>query len=205
MKLEEFQPLNESYVSLIGTDDATLEAKRKYAQEVFDLLQLAYASIGGIKGSGFDSPEDMIENIPFWKLNVANEHVRLVLMYKDVGGRKLVATATDGSERAKRQMVDQLIPELDRAYGEKSGPSLGFFMKSVPFEALQPYLRTPDEAAAILNRDVIQYAGYEGELTPGDERTADRFPELREYFYLRDIGGVMKLKLMLGTPGKKIT
>ena len=44
------------------------ETKRKYANEVFELLQNAYSKIGGIKGSGFSSPEDMIQNIPFWKL-----------------------------------------------------------------------------------------------------------------------------------------
>ena len=31
------------------------ETKRKYANEVFELLQNAYSKIGGIKGSGFSS------------------------------------------------------------------------------------------------------------------------------------------------------
>ena len=55
--------LNESYKNI--TDHSE---KEKYAEEVFNLLQRAYAKIGGLKGNGFQSPEDMIEKIPFWKL-----------------------------------------------------------------------------------------------------------------------------------------
>ena len=44
------------------------EDRKKYAKQVWDLLQSSYAKIGGIKGQGFSSVDDMIANIPFWKL-----------------------------------------------------------------------------------------------------------------------------------------
>ena len=50
---------------IIVTDDADRE---KYAPAVWDLIQQSYAKIGGIKGKGFSSPDDMIMSIPFWKL-----------------------------------------------------------------------------------------------------------------------------------------
>jgi hypothetical protein len=58
------QILQERFVNLIG-DDAR---KERHKDAAYDMLQQTYASIGGIKGSGFNSPDDMVENIPFWKL-----------------------------------------------------------------------------------------------------------------------------------------
>lgn len=53
--------LNESYKNLTSKEE-----KEKYAKEVYSLLQSAYSKIGGLKGNGFQSKEDMIEKIPFW-------------------------------------------------------------------------------------------------------------------------------------------
>jgi len=55
----------ENYKNLIGVKSR--EARLKYADAVWKILQDSYAKIGGIHGSGFESIEDMIEKIPFWK------------------------------------------------------------------------------------------------------------------------------------------
>lgn len=57
--------------------------REKYAEQVWDVLQFSYRDIGGIKGSGFSSIQDMIDNIPFWKMVTKNGEVHAVVMYKD--------------------------------------------------------------------------------------------------------------------------
>lgn len=93
------QTLTEKFINLIGEKD--IEKKREYADRVWDILQRSYAKIGGIKGSGFKSKEDMIKNIPFWKIMKSNGKVIAVKLYKDKNGRKSVAGGTDGSKEAK--------------------------------------------------------------------------------------------------------
>jgi hypothetical protein len=57
--------LNERYINILPSDT---DARRQYAPEVWDLLVNSYALVGGLIGKGFSSMEDMIENIPFWKM-----------------------------------------------------------------------------------------------------------------------------------------
>jgi hypothetical protein len=51
--------LLETYVNLFEPDK-----KWKYAQQVWDILQNSYKNAGGLKGSGFESIESMVKNIP---------------------------------------------------------------------------------------------------------------------------------------------
>jgi hypothetical protein len=48
--------INESVKNLFVDDVST---RRKYSKQVWKILQDAYAPIGGIKGSGFNSIEDI--------------------------------------------------------------------------------------------------------------------------------------------------
>lgn len=82
MSLRQFIELNERFVNIFSDE----ETKRKYASDVWDILQKSYADIGGIKGSGFKTIDDMVKNIPFWKLSVHDGVVDAVAMYKDKGG-----------------------------------------------------------------------------------------------------------------------
>ena len=65
--------------------------KLKYKDEVWNILQLSYQYIGGIKGSGFSSADEMVEKIPYWKLVKKNDKIVAVMLYKDKNGRKMVA------------------------------------------------------------------------------------------------------------------
>ena len=51
MRFKEF--ITETFVNIIGFDDTAQANKEKYKDIVWQLLQKSYASIGGIKGSGF--------------------------------------------------------------------------------------------------------------------------------------------------------
>lgn len=89
MKFVEFLQgeLNERFINALPNDD---DIKQKFADQVWDVLQYSYRELGGLKGSGFNSKEDMIKNIPFWKMVTKNGVVHAVVMYKDRGGRKSV-------------------------------------------------------------------------------------------------------------------
>lgn len=169
--------------------------KEKFADVVWNMIQRAYDPIGGIKGTGFRSKEDMISNIPMWKLVKRGEKIIAIAMYKDKDGRKRVAVATDGSEEGKKELARIYKDDFDRAYFEVSGPSLAFMVKSVGIQFVSKYAKLPSEAESILSESVY---------SPTDEALMARFPELRKFMYDRTIGDHRHTKVMLGTTGKKI-
>ena len=185
MKIHEFI-LKETIDNLFIND---VEKRRKYAPQVFDILQKSYAPIGGIHGNGFSDPQDMIDNIPMWKLFRRGEEVKLVMMYKDKGGRKRVAIGTDGSREAKQELAKQIRDEAlsGRAFGEISGPSLGFTKK---------ILGDQFDAIAVPYEKVIQVLKKEYE--------AGTIKQVSDYEYERKIGGNWHTKVMVGQPGKTI-
>jgi hypothetical protein len=196
------QIISESYVNLFQRDR---DQREQYKDEVWNILQKSYLAIGGIKGKGFSSPDDMM-NLPMWKLGVRDGQVRAVIMYKDRGGRKSVAVGTDGSPEGAWFISDMFKNELSRSYGEKSKAALGKLMKMFPFDVLEPFLVSPERVAEMQSDDyVIPIASVQQEDWPSDaQMTINKYPQLVDYGYLRDIGGSMTFKVMLGTPGKNI-
>lgn len=193
--------ITERFVNLIGTDSE----KEKYADEVWNLLQKSYRDIGGIKGSGFKSKQDMIDNIPFWKLGVKNGRVVAVIMYKDKGGRKSVAFGSDGSEESKAVVNDIFKSDLSRSFGEKSKAALGKLLKTVPWNVLKAFAVTPDLVQRTLKKDVTPVKGLSQDQIPEDGKLAlKKHPHLIDYAYLRDINGTPTFKVMFGTLGKAI-
>ena len=163
------------------------EQREKYADQVWDILQTSYKSIGGIKGSGFGSKEDMIAKIPMWKIFRRGDVVQAVMMYKDKNGRKRVAIGTNGEKEGKRMLAKGLIDEYKtgRAFGEVSDKSLEF-IKRLLGDAVSEVAVPVSVVKMLLPKD---------EIVPVDK-----------YLYMRDIGGTMKKKMMLGNPkAPKIT
>jgi hypothetical protein len=197
------QYISENFKNFIGPKSKS--DREKWADQVWDILQKSYAPIGGIKGSGFASKQDMIDNIPFWKIYTKNDKVVAAAFYKDKGGRKSVAIATDGSDLGKKIVGDIFKASLGVSYGEKSGPALGTMMKTVPWDELKNFLMTPDQVKKITGEDAIPVSafGYEN-LDDKDKKTYDKFPQLKPYFYVRELGGEMHLKVSMGTPNLKI-
>lgn len=170
------QLLLERYINAF--DDSV---KRKYMQEVWDILQASYAYIGGIKGHEFSSPEAMLK-VPFWKLFIKDGKVVTVRMYKDLNGRKGIASGTDGSRLGKLQMAKTLKNDLDVSYAEMSGAAETFISKHFP-ELYLKYRIPADQVSEIIDKEI--------------------HPSEDGYHYKRRIGSEVVEKILLGTPGKK--
>ncbi len=195
------QILIERFINLFDTPQDK-EKKQKYADEVWDILQKSYAKIGGIAGSGFKSKEDMIDNIPFWKLATSNGKVVAVRMYKEKFGRKGVASGTDGSEEGKKKFSIMSKDDITRrrSYSEVSSAALSFLVRKWDEEKygdLEKYLIKPEQAQKILD-DKLYFP------VPEDDAEAVKYPHLKDYFYQREIGGHKHTKLMVGTPHQSL-
>lgn len=169
--------LAESFKNLFNKADM-----EPVADEVFKILQTSYEKIGGLKGAGFSSPSDMVNSIPFWKLSYDGGKLVAVVMYKDTGGRKLVALGTDGSPAGKSRVSEILRVEFGRSYSELSGPILGIVKKHFT-EIYNQYVIPSEEVSALIGKEV----------TPTGE-----------YTYTRDFGGTQLEKELVGSPGKPI-
>lgn len=190
------QYIKEGYSNFIGK--SSLADKQKWADRVWDMLQAAYNDIGGIKGSGFSNKEDMINNIPFWKIFHRGEKLIAVVLYKDTNGRKLVALGTDKSNAAKKILSNIFKENLKVSYGEQSGKLLNLVVKSVSYERLEPFLLEPIYVQKLLDKQI--YPPIPEKLNAMDAETYNKFPKLHKYFYMRDFGGKSYLKICLGTP-----
>ena len=184
--------LVERFVNLLGDDPE----KDKYVDVVWDMITKSYARIGGIQGKGFSSKEDLINNIPFWKLVRKDGDIVAGAFYRDKEGRKRVAVATNGTDTGKVALASIMANDFDRAYFEVSDPSLGFMIKQVGLDFVQGYARSVEQAQ--------QISGDELQAPPADDPHVVKYPSLANNFYQRDIGGHMHTKIMLGTAGNKI-
>ena len=146
------------------------------------MIHGAYSYAGGIIGSGFATKKDMIENLPFWKLNVKDGKIIAVRMYKDKDGRKAVASATDSSKEGVKIYREMVLQDLQRSYFEVSDK---------PLKSLQKLLgdKFYDYAIPV---SIVKKKLKNDEIIPVDD-----------YFYQREIGGKMKTKIMLGNPNAK--
>lgn len=188
--------LHERFLNLFAND---VDKKKEYAPRVWALLNAAYAEIGGIKGSGFASQDDMIKNIPFWKLVLKNGAVVGVIMYKDNNGRKSVAIGCDGSAEARSALaaVAKMDVTSGRAWKEVSGKSLGMLRKLMGGETLVQYAIPVEQVKKILKDELRP--------PPADDEHIKRIPELKNFYYQRQIGGHWHTKVALGMPGIAIT
>lgn len=181
--------INESVKNLFVDDVST---RRKYSKQVWKILQDAYAPIGGIKGSGFNSIEDMVNNIPFWKLSILNDEVLAVAMYKfeetktkNVKLRKRVAIGKlyDKSRKdfISAKLINLIKPDFERSIVETSGGSAAFLEKT--FDDKFKNFRIPVEQVKKILYD-------------------DEIRAINEFDYERKISGSWHQKIMIGTPTK---
>lgn len=200
-----FIALEEKFLNAVGDSDEALAKKEKYKMEVWNILQSSYEAIGGIKGSGFGSPDDMLK-IPMWKMGIRNGKLHAVVMYKDKGGRKSVACGSDNSTEGKWFIADIFKSEIKRSYGEKSKAPLGLMMKLVEWPALKHFTVKPVDVQKMSPKDKITTL----KSTPRNQwpkdaiMTIDRYPQLLEYGYFRVFNGEPIFKVMFGSPGLNI-
>jgi hypothetical protein len=190
----------ENYKNLFLKD---VEARQKYAQKAFEQLQASYEPIGGIHGNGFKSPEDMVKNIPFWKLSTNSVGDILAAIYYKGGsskGRKSVASSTDGTAAGKDAMIKMIQAELKfgRAYGEKSLKALSLVKNLIGYDGIKKIVLPFKEVQRVFADDEIKA------VSPTDPEVI-RHPPLKEFFYQRLIGGEWHTKIALGSVDKFIT
>lgn len=196
LRFSEFRTLNEGFHNFLPSD---IDKKRDHAEEVHAMLSKAYADQGGIKGTGFESPESMVQNIPMWKLHKQDGKIRSVAMYKDSDGRKRVAIATDGTPEGKASAAKVVDADLrkQRAHMEVSGKSLSVLKKMV---SIGDFARSYEDAEKF-------HASRGDKIERPDDNDPEvvRHPELKHFMYSRELGGEKKTKIMLGKQGLKIT
>lgn len=185
MRLFEFT-LTETIDNLFMGD----ERREKYKDQVFDIITLSYAPSGGMQGSGFNDADDMVAQVPYWKLFRRGDTVKAVMLYKDKNGRKRVAIGTDGSNEAKTFLKKMLTDEYlsGRSHAEVSGPSLGLAKKLLG-DMFADIALDYEQVA-----DVFKSKVEKGQLKP----TSD------PYIYSRLINGQWHDKTMLGVPNVQI-
>lgn len=192
--------LNESFINALPKDE---DLKLQYVDEVWNILQTQYQELGGLKGSGFKSKEDMIKNIPFWKMVRKGGIIHAVVMYKDSQGRKSVQMGVlKDSQYGKDKIKEIIQQDVKRAYTERSKGQLGLTMKTVPWDILKEFIIPIEEVKRIFKgEEIIKLSTVNKSEYPKDQvETLQKFPQLLEYGYLREIGGSFVFKVMLGTP-----
>lgn len=178
-KLEKFI-LNETYINLFSEQD-----KEKYKEEVYNLFQDTYKDIGGLKGSGFTSPDDMVKTFPMWKLNRKNGKIIFAAVYKDKNGRKCCAGAQDKSKQGLMVFKDFLKAELStgRSWTEISGPVLKLAQKWFP-ELLEQIRISPETMKNIDNEvEIVSDKSYTRPLGNGERVEKQAFGKMFKHIH----------------------
>ncbi|UBZ07265.1 hypothetical protein LDL76_00800 [Salegentibacter mishustinae] len=182
-----------------------LSEKRQYANQVYKLLEVAYTDCEGIRlANGFNSPDDMINTIPVWRLTFKNSELISAMVFKEkTGSSKMVAYAPLSAIDPNIRKSDLLFM-LNNSYAELSGKLLSITLKEIPSE-WQNYVS--DRPEVFLQKNLITLSDYlKTEILPSNSEGMYRklemdYPELIKYCYLRKIGDEFKMKILF-KPGK---
>ncbi len=150
--------------------------KVRWIDQVWKILNDAYSKVEG--GLLFTDQCEIIRNTSIWKLIVENNKVIAVTIFKHKFGQKLVAMGTSNAIHAKEALIFLISHSLERTWMEVSEAVEVFIMKYCGGEK---FLINQSEAVHYLNKTIE---------TVGDG-----------YHYIREIAGVSKTKILLGTPG----
>lgn len=186
-------------VKILKTEN-TLE-KVQFANEVYNLLEAAYKDCGGINlGNGFQDTDDMIYNIPVWRLTFKDKELISVMMFKLKSNKlKMVAYAPLTKIDPVIRKAD-LVFMLNNSYAELSGKLLSITLKEIKSN-WRNYISTSPEK--VLNKKLISLSEYleKGILPTNSEgmyrKLKNDYPKILEYCYLRKIGNEFKLKLLV--------
>lgn len=125
---EHIEFINEHFLTI--TDKNKM---KEYGDDVWDMLQKAYAYIGGVAGA--DSIDDIINDTDMWKLVRRNGKITAIKAYKfKKGGRKSNCCASDGTEQGKKDLMkiykEDGIMKDRKQYGEYSGKAVSAVLKT---------------------------------------------------------------------------
>lgn len=160
--------------------DLTPDQKAEYAKDIFDLINTAYAPIGG--NLNYKSEADVLgaeADADYEVINIDDDpEPEALISYKEKGsGKKLTALGHDGSAEAKSKSLNHMADLLKQPgyYLEVSGKLQDILLKK--------------GAPVVKDKDLIQKVLKGKELEFNEDGT-----------YQRVIGGSKHTKMLLGKP-----
>lgn len=163
--------LLERYVNVFDNTD-----KKKYVDDVWDILQSTYEPLGGFKTAA--SKAELIQKSWLWKLIRKNNKIVACLLYKKEFGRKSIACGSDGTPEGKQALKTLMQQDIKQksSWGEFSGAAEHLIKK---------YGGAPIPVAQAV--EILKKMGKEVQSTNPDG-----------YHYTRLIQGKPYEKIMLG-------
>lgn len=149
-----------------------------YLEQVWTLLEASYARVSG--GLHFASPAELLTDTQRWRLVICRGQVIAVTLFKAKRGWKLVAMATCRryGDRARHALRRLICADLPRCWMELSEQAERFVMT---YCGGHHFMIHASLAAELLGK-IISPAGSDG------------------YHYCREVAGVVKAKVIVGTP-----
>lgn len=142
---------------------------------------------------GFHSADQLVHDMPVWKIGHKNGKIHSIALYKDKGGRKISLAGTDGSDEGKKALGNIMTTDLKkrRAKLEVSKKALDFIKKQTN---IKDHALSYEEAKKYHKEN----GGHEISKPTEDDPEVQRHPDLKDHFYVRHIGGHPHTKIMLG-------
>lgn len=94
-------------------EERSLRELNKYKDQVWELLQIAYEKIGGIKGC--ETLDQLIADSDLWKLKSKDGEILAVTIYTfKRGGRKLTAGCAKKTEEGKKALYQIIKDDMEK-------------------------------------------------------------------------------------------
>jgi predicted esterase YcpF (UPF0227 family) len=185
-ELKESQRLRERIINCWTKEDM-----KKHLDEVWNVLSIAYESLGGLICFP-NGPEELLAESMLWKIaRIDGEIVAINAYKKNPNGRKLLVGGGDGSPEGRKAFYHMLKEDIDME-GRSSFVESSDGMEAV-YGKLGGVPIPSDQVEEILNR------GKPKSEWKHIKRESDQF------HYTREIGGEMHTKIMFGNFGNEGT
>lgn len=158
-------------INIFSKDDM-----QTYSTEVHNLIDIAYAPIGG--HLNYQTPSELLKS-DYWKVVRRDGRIVACCIYKNVQGRKMVALGHDGSRYGKDELkkIFKADARLGRSWAEVSG-AMAKFLINLGFRPVHN-----EHAAEILSKEILGVHG--------------------RFKYDRIIAGHVHTKMIVGFPSNK--
>ena len=165
-------------------------AGKDITDELFDMIQQTYASIGG--HVDYKKPSDIPGDADLWKaIDIDSDpEPDVVNFYKRrAGGIKSVGSGTDGTKEAKKALMDNKVKELNKKgnYAEVSGAVAHVLITRHNI----PFVNNEKDAIKALGGKKIEWVG----ANPNG-----KYPDYDGWYYRKLPDGQKHLKIMVGKP-----
>lgn len=189
LKYSDITPGKGKWKDLKATDIPSYDNKnRNISDEIFELISNSYASIGG--HIDFKTAKDIPADHTEWKLiDIDKDPDPDIVQFskKTSHGIKSTGSATDGSNSAKKKLIDKKVKDLNKSgnYGEVSGAIAHILISRHNI----PFVDNKNDVEKVL-RKKIKWIG---------EHSSGKYPN-HPGWYSRTLGGKKHLKIMVGKP-----